>query len=126
MAEAKNQDLKTIDIWGTGKPVREWLFVEDGAKSLVKSLNIEEGNYLYNIGVNKGSTILEIAENIAKEFFWDGNFKLDKSKPDGVMKKTVDGTYGKKLLNWEPEVKLDDGIKKTVQWYIENYDKKDI
>ena len=126
VAEAKNQDLKSIDIWGTGKPVREWLFVEDGARSLVKSLNMEEGNYLYNIGVNKGSTILEIAENIAKEFFWDGNFKLDKSKPDGVMKKTVDGAYGKKLLNWEPEVKLDDGIKKTVQWYIENYDKKDI
>ena len=47
---------------------------------------------------------------------------IDSSKPDGVMKKTVNGDYGKRLLDWAPEVKLNDGIKKTVDWYIKNYE----
>ena len=122
VSDAKKSNSKNIEIWGTGKPVREWLYVEDGAKALVNSLNLNDGSYLFNVGINKGSSINEISDMISHAFNWDGNFVYDSSKPDGVMKKTVNGDYGKRLLDWAPEVKLNDGIKKTVDWYIKNYE----
>ena len=122
VSNAKKSNSKSIEIWGTGKPVREWLYVEDGAKALVKSLNLNDGSYLFNVGINKGSSINEISDMISHAFNWNGNFVYDSSKPDGVMKKTVNGDYGKRLLDWAPEVKLNDGIKKTVDWYIKNYE----
>lgn len=122
VSDAKKNHSESIEIWGTGKPVREWLYVEDGAKALVKSLNLNDGSYLFNVGINKGSSINEISDMISHAFNWDGNFVYDSSKPDGVMKKTVNGDYGKRLLDWAPEVKLNDGIKKTVDWYIKNYE----
>ena len=75
---------------------------EDGAKALVKSLNLNDGSYLFNVGINKGSSINEISDMISHAFNWDGNFVYDSSKPDGVMKKTVNGDYGKRLLDWAP------------------------
>lgn len=122
VSDAKKSQSKSIEIWGTGKPIREWLYVEDGAKALVNSLNLNDGSYLFNVGINKGSSINEISDMISHAFNWDGNFVYDSSKPDGVMKKTVNGDYGKRLLDWAPEVKLMDGIKKTVDWYIKNYE----
>ena len=122
VSDAKKNHSESIEIWGTGKPVREWLYVEDGAKALVNSLNLNDGSYLFNVGINKGSSINEISDMISHAFNWDGNFVYDSSKPDGVMKKTVNGDYGKRLLDWAPEVKLNDGIKKTVDWYIKNYE----
>ena len=122
VSDAKKNHSESIEIWGTGKPVREWLYVEDGAKALVKSLNLNDGSYLFNVGINKGSSINEISDMISHAFNWNGNFVYDSSKPDGVMKKTVNGDYGKRLLDWAPEVKLNDGIKKTVDWYIKNYE----
>ena len=120
VSDAKKSQSKSIEIWGTGKPIREWLYVEDGAKALVNSLNLNDGSYLFNVGINKGSSINEISDMISHAFNWDGNFVYDSSKPDGVMKKTVNGDYGKRLLDWAPEVKLNDGIKKTVDWYVKN------
>ena len=122
VSNAIKSNSKSIEIWGTGKPIREWLYVEDGAKALVNSLNLNDGSYLFNVGINKGSSINEISDMISHAFNWDGNFVYDSSKPDGVMKKTVNGDYGKRLLDWAPEVKLNDGIKKTVDWYINNYE----
>ncbi|MAU54859.1 MAG: GDP-L-fucose synthetase [Flavobacteriaceae bacterium] len=114
---AKLNNNSEVEIWGSGKPVREWLYVEDGAKSLIKAINLSPGNYLFNVGVNKGASIIEIAEMIANEFSWEGKFILDVSRPDGVLKKTVDGNLGKEILNWSPEVKLNEGIADTVKWY---------
>lgn len=118
--QAKLNNNRIVEIWGTGKPVREWLYVEDGAKALFKSLDLSKGNYLFNVGVNKGSSIIEIAKLISKHMSWNGDFHFNTKMPDGVLKKTVNGNLGKKILNWSPEVKLNDGIKKTVQWYLEN------
>ena len=60
------------------------------------------------------------AKKIAKEFEWDGEFKLDRTKPDGVPEKKVDPNLGEKILGWLPEVSIDEGIKLTVEWFIEN------
>ena len=118
--EAKKNNIENIEIWGTGKPVREWLYVEDAATALIKSLELKSGFYFFNIGVNFGVSILDLAKIIAKELDWEGEFKFDKSKPDGVAEKKVLGDLSKKFLDWTPKVNLEDGIKKTVKWYIES------
>ncbi len=118
--DSKNEN-KSVQIWGTGKPVREWLYVEDGAKSLIKTLKLKPGFYLFNVGINKGYSINEIANLISQSFNYETVYEYDTTKPDGVDRKTVNGDYGKKLLKWSPEVSIEEGISITTKWYINNY-----
>ena len=119
--KAKLNNEKTVDVWGSGKQIREWLYVEDGADALIKCMDLSDGNYLFNIGVGKGISIIDLA-NLIKEYIgWDGEFNLDKTKPEGVLEKKVDGSIGKDTINWSPKFNLDEGVKKTVEWYGENY-----
>ena len=120
--DAKINNNKEVELWGTGKPIREWLYVDDGAKALIKSINLESGHHFFNVGVEKGISILELAEIIKDKIGWDGKFVLDTSKPDGVLEKKVDGTRGEEKLNWKPETSLIDGIQTTVNWYIHKYE----
>ena len=115
--EAKVNQIDTVEIWGTGSPIREWLYVEDGADALIKSLNLKDGNYFFNIGVNKGMSIENLAILIAKSIGWEGKFVFDKLKPDGAKEKRVLGTFGEQHLNWNPETRIEDGIKSTIEWY---------
>ena len=110
------------DIWGTGKQIREWLYVKDGANALVKCLNLPSGNYLFNIGESKGISILDLANLIKDTIGWDGEFNFDTTKPEGVLEKKVDGSIGMKIINWEPNYSLKDGVKETIDWYVENYE----
>ena len=120
--DAKINNYKEVELWGTGKPIREWLYVDDGAKALIKSINLKSGHHFFNVGVEKGISILELAEIIKDKIGWDGKFVLDTSKPDGVLEKKVDGTRGEEKLNWKPETSLIDGIQTTVNWYIDKYE----
>ena len=123
ICDAKINNLKTVEIWGTGKPMREWLYVEDGAKSLIKSINISDGHHLFNVGVEKVISIKELAEIIKLEVGWEGEFNYNQSKPDGVLEKKVDGSKGKEILQWEVSTELTTGIRNTVDWYNNNYKK---
>ena len=120
--DAKINNYKEVELWGTGKPIREWLYVDDGAKALIKSINLESGHHFFNVGVEKGISILELAEIIKDKIGWDGKFVLDTSKPDGVLEKKVDGTLGAEKLNWKPKTNLVDGIQTTVDWYINKHE----
>lgn len=117
---AKKNNISFIDIWGTGKPIREWLYVKDGAESLIRALELEPGHHFFNVGSGQGYSVIEIAKKIAKEFDWDGEFKFDTSKPDGVLEKKVNPKLGEAILNWSPKTTIDEGIKLTVEWFIEN------
>ncbi len=117
---AKKEKKSSIEIWGTGQPIREWLYVEDGAKALIKASSLASGSYFFNIGVNKGISITDLALKIAKALDWDGEFEYNLERPDGAKEKRVDGTLGEKLLNWKPETSLDQGLKYTVEWYLKN------
>ena len=123
ICDAKINNLKTVEIWGTGKPMREWLYVEDGAKSLIKSINISDGHHLFNVGVEKVISIKELAEIIKLEVGWEGEFNYNQSKQDGVLEKKVDGSKGKEILQWEVSTELTTGIRNTVDWYNNNYKK---
>ena len=85
--KAKINNEESVTIWGTGSPIREWLYVEDGVKSLVKATHLAEGNYFFNIGVNKGISIKELAIKIAELLDWGGNFEYDLSNLMVLLKK---------------------------------------
>ena len=119
--DAKKSNINKVEIWGTGKPIREWLYVKDGAEALVRSINLESGHHFFNVGVEKGISVIELAEIIKDKFGWNGEFELDTSRPDGVNEKKVDGDLGQIKLGWKPETNLNDGIQQTVDWYIKNY-----
>ena len=123
ICDAKINNLNTVEIWGSGKPIREWLYIEDGAKALIKSINIPDGHHLFNVGVEKGISIKELAEIIKLEVGWEGEFNYNQSKPDGVLEKKVDGTKGKEILQWAVSTELRTGISNTVDWYNKNYKK---
>jgi GDP-L-fucose synthase len=118
--DAKLNNFKNVEIWGTGKPIREWLYVTDGADALIKSTALKENSYFFNIGVNKGMSIKEMAVLIAKIIDWDGEFIFDTSKPDGAKEKRVLGKFTEKNFNWSPQISLENGIRSTVEWYKDN------
>ena len=118
--KAKRKNLPEVIVWGTGKPIREWLYVEDGAESLVKALDIKPIVEPVNIGRGEGISILELAELIKKTIGYQGKITLDESKPDGTFCKIQDNTKMKEIFNWVPQTTLEEGIKKTVEWYLTN------
>ncbi len=118
--EAKKNNDPHVDVWGSGKPVREWLHVDDGAEAMVRAADIAPFVDPINVGVGKGISIIEMAEMIKDFVGYTGEIKLDPSKPDGAAYKTVDGTRGEKLLNWKPGINFKDGVKQAVEWYLKN------
>lgn len=119
--DASTNNFESVEIWGSGNQIREWLYVEDGCNALIKSNELGKGNYFFNVGINKGISIKELANIIKKQLNFNGNLNFDTSKPEGVYKKQVDGTNGEKILKWKPEIGLEEGIAKTVKWYFDNY-----
>ncbi len=120
MVDAKENSAPFVPVWGSGKPVREWLYVEDGAEAMIRALEIEPFLDPINIGVARGVSISELANMIKNEVDFNGELRFDPSKPDGAAYKTVDGSRGKDLLGWQPEIDLEEGLRRTVQWYLTN------
>ena len=118
--KAKERNYPYVNVWGSGKPVREWLHVDDGSEAMIRSLDIEKHIEPINIGCASGISILDMAKLIKKYVGYEGEIKLDPSKPDGADYKTVDGSKGEKLLGWKPEVNFKAGVKETINWYITN------
>lgn len=116
--EAKRKNQPEVVVWGTGKPIRGWLFVDDGAEILIKSLEIEPVIEPINVGGGKGISILELAELIRRIVGYKGRIILDRSKPDGAPYKVMNNSRLKKIFNWVPPTSLREGIKKTVEAYL--------
>ena len=123
IVDAKINGKKTVNIWGTGKPIREWLYIKDGAMAIIKTLdNIDkfEPNEIMNIGVTKGISIKELAELIKQIVGWNGEFNYQTEKPDGAMKKILVSEKMRSKLNWSPPTNIKNGIQKTIEWYMKN------
>jgi GDP-L-fucose synthase len=120
--DAKRKGAKEVVIWGTGKPVREWGFVEDAAEGITLAMEKYDEIDVMNIGEGRGYTITQIAELIKGAAGWDGEFVYDSSKPDGAPKKILDVAKMKGVLGWQPKTDISTGISKTVQWYETNLD----
>jgi len=120
--EAKINKHSEVTLWGSGTPMREFLFVDDMAEAVVYALEHNLPEYLYNIGTGKDITIKELAETIQNVVGHQGNILWDASKPDGTLRKLMDVSKMKEL-GWEYTTELEDGIKKTYHWFLQNIDK---
>ena len=118
--EAKRKGLPSVTVWGSGKPVREWLYVDDGAEILIKALEIGPTVDPVNVGVGKGISVLELAELIKYIVGYKGAIVLDRSRPDGAPHKTMDNSKLRTIFNWVPPTSLRKGIEQTVEWYTIN------
>ena len=115
--EAKVNNLKEVVVWGTGRARREFLYVDDLAQAIVKSLQIEDPDDLMNVGYGDDIKIKELAEIIKDEVGYDGDIVWDDSKPDGTHQKLLDSS---KIRNtgWKPSIPLEYGMKFAYQDYL--------
>jgi len=111
--------LETVTVWGTGKPRREFLHVDDLARAIVMCLEKYDSDEHINIGTGSDLTIKELAHKIAEISGFSGRIQWDQSREDGTLQKVLDV---QKITNlgWKPTISLEDGIKSTIQWYLAN------
>ena len=129
--EAKMQDLPSVTVWGSGSPMREFLYVDDMAGACLHVMNLPEEVYgehvlpmssHINVGTGKDCTIRELANTIARAVGYQGDILWDTSKPDGTPRKLFDVSLLKRL-GWQYSVELDEGIERTYQWFLQNQEK---
>ena len=106
-----------VKVWGTGEPIREWLYVDDGAEAMVRGMFCDSEEEPVNVGIAEGVSIKQLAKIISEDTGYKGRIVFDPSKPDGAACKTVDGSRGRETLGWTPQVKLRPGIRMTIDWY---------
>jgi GDP-L-fucose synthase len=119
--EAKINNHSDVTLWGSGTPMREFLFVDDMAEAVVYALENNLPEYLYNIGTGKDITIKELAETIQSVTGYQGKILWDASMPDGTPRKLMDVSKMKEL-GWQYSTELEDGIQKTYLWFLDNID----
>ena len=117
--EAKLQNNSTVTLWGSGTPMREFLYVDDLAEAVVFAIRTHLPEYLYNVGTGEDITIKLLAETIQKVIGHEGEIVWDTSKPDGTPRKLMDISKMHNL-GWKHKNNLEVGIKKTYQWFLEN------
>lgn len=117
---AKKEAKPEVVIWGSGKPVRDWLYVEDGAEILVESLFMDSFVDPINVGQRDGVSVTELAKLVKDVVGFEGKIVSDTSKPDGAPTKVLDITKMSKTIKWKPKTDLKSGLKKTVEWYLKN------
>ena len=119
MYDAKVKNKKTCEIWGSGKPKREFLFVDDLAEALFFILEKYKQLEPINIGSGSEISMKDLAIKIKKIIGFNGELTFNKKYPDGVKRKFLDSSKIKKL-GWKPKTSLDKGLKLTVDWFIKN------
>jgi GDP-L-fucose synthase len=116
--EAKKNN-EPVELWGSGTPMREFLHVDDLAEAVTFALEHTLEENLYNIGTGKDLTIKELAELIQKIVDHSGEILWDDSKPDGTPRKLMNVDKMRKQ-GWEAKIKLEEGIRETYHWFLEN------
>jgi GDP-L-fucose synthase len=115
--EAKENNHAPVTLWGSGTPMREFLFVDDMAEAVVFALENKLPDYLYNVGTGEDLTIKDLAETIQKITGHQGEIIWDSTKPDGTPRKLMDISKMHEL-GWKHKVQLEEGIQKTYNWFL--------
>ena len=116
--EAKAASSASVIVWGSGKPKREFLFVDDLAEACVFLMERYEDSGPINVGVGKDISIAELAQLIGRVVGFDGEICFDSSKPDGMPRKLLD-VARINALGWNAKTALPDGLQRTYEWYLE-------
>ena len=116
---AKAESAASIQIWGSGTPKREFLYVDDLADAVVFLMKNYSGESHINVGTGEELTIRSLAELTARVAGWDGRFEYDRSKPDGMPRKVMDASR-LRALGWRPKTTLEEGFRGAYEWYVRN------
>jgi GDP-L-fucose synthase len=116
-----NGQQSEVTLWGSGTPMREFLHVDDMADAVVFALENQFQDNLYNVGTGTDLTIKELAEMIQRIVGHEGDIIWDSSKPDGTPRKLMDVSKMTKA-GWKAKIGLEEGIKSTYQWFLQNQD----
>lgn len=128
--EAKLAGDEEVIAWGTGKPMREFLHVNDMAAASIHVMNLDDATYQentqemlshINVGTGVDCTIRELVETVAKVVGFEGKITFDTTKPDGTPRKLMDVSR-LKSLGWEYSISLEDGLRSTYEWFLANQD----
>jgi GDP-L-fucose synthase len=117
--DAKTKESDSVTLWGSGTPRREFMHSDDLGRACVFLLENYDDEIAVNVGVGEDISIKELAVLIRKVVGFEGEIKWDSSKPDGTPRKLLDVTR-LEALGWKAQISLDEGIRKTYQWFIEN------
>lgn len=123
--EAKGGGKKKVVIWGTGRAVRDFLYVDDLADACIFIMKNDEGSGLYNVGTGHGYSILELARTIKAAVGFKGNIIFDKAKPEGVRKKLLNIDKITRL-GWKPGTRLIDGVRKSYESFLNETERKEV
>lgn len=117
---AKINNENEFAVWGTGSPLREFLFVDDLSSAIQFFIENDVDEGLYNVGSNEEVSIKDLVSLIKKIVGYDGELIYDKTKPDGNPRKLLDSS---KITNlgWQPKIKLPNGLKISYEWYLNNF-----
>jgi len=119
---AKESGANELNLLGTGRPLREFLYIEDLAEGVIFAMENQKNDHgVINIGSGSEITIKELSEMLAKEMGFEGKIIFDTGGPDGTPRKILDNSKINSM-GWKPKVSLEDGIKLTIKWFYENKD----
>jgi len=117
--DAKVNNSSEVAIWGDGTPLREFLHVEDLASACLMLLKEYDGAVAINVGSGQETSILDLAQSIAKVVGFEGTIKFDKTKPNGTPRKLLDAHFLNNL-GWNAQIGLKDGLASTYAWFLNN------
>jgi len=117
---AKENGEKKFTVWGTGSPVRDFVYVDDVADAAVLALSRHHEELPINISSGKGVAIRELVGMVAQTVGFEGEIEWDSTKPDGHQMKVFDVSRMRAVLGFEPKVGLEDGLKKTYEWFVKH------
>jgi GDP-L-fucose synthase len=115
--EAKSKKQKTVTVWGTGNPTREFLYVEDAARGIVLATENYNGSEPVNLGSSQEISIRELAETIGDVVGFEGEIVWNHTKPDGQPRRKLDISKAKELFGFESTMSFSSGLKKTIHYY---------
>jgi GDP-L-fucose synthase len=124
IADAKKERKKYIEVWGTGKATREFLYIEDGAEGIILATEKYNKPEPVNLGSGMEISIKDLTYLVCKLMNFKGEIRWDNSKPDGQPKRKLDISRAKKEFGFKAKTSLEEGLKKTIDWYIKSYNKK--
>jgi GDP-L-fucose synthase len=117
--EAKVASADTVTVWGSGRPKREFLFVDDMADAVVFAMQGDGVPAMLNVGSGTEVSIAELAQTVCRVVGFGGRIVYDSGKPDGTPRKLLDSSR-LRALGWHPRVELEDGLRLTYRWFLES------
>jgi GDP-L-fucose synthase len=115
--EARQRGDRVLTVWGTGRPTREFLYVEDAARAIHLATERLESSEPVNVGSGQEISIADLTTLIARKTGFTGEIRFDPSKPDGQPRRCLDVTRAKEMFNFEAEMPLSEGLDRTIAWY---------